>query len=239
MAGRIVRERCVLLLGKSGAGKSTVANHLVGHDPLSPDKPPFKVLHRVLDSVTLEVQHKTVEFMWENDLYRVTVVDTIGFYNEKIHGNNIVFDKFVQYIAENKLRIDLILFVCKKGSFTREGKRVISFIRAEFLVKLIPGCPKNISPISALVFTGCETDIPITREVFVQEFMTDPSTREIANQMGMGIYTVGFPPLRCPRMLPTLQQAYKEVILQDQDTLRELIVRVNADGERGKWQCDE
>ena len=81
MASRIARKRCVLLLGKGGAGKSTVANHLVGHDPLSPDKPPFRVQNKVLGSMTKEIKHETVEFMWENDLYRVTVIDTPGLFD--------------------------------------------------------------------------------------------------------------------------------------------------------------
>ena len=75
------------------------------------------------------------------------------------------------------------------------------------------------------------------REELVQEFKANSLTREIANQMGMGIYPVGFPPLK--RMLPKLQQVYKEATLQDRDTLRELIVRVNAERERGKQHCAE
>ena len=232
MAGRIVRERCVLLLGKSRAGKSTVANHLVGHDPLSPDEPPFGVRKQVLASVTREVQHETVEFMWDNDLYRVTVVDTIGLFDTAIEGNDIIFDRIVQYISENKLRIDLILFVRKKCRFTEEEKDIFSFVMAKFREEHIAGCPKDISPISALVVTGCENCDPTTREQIVQEFKVGPSTREVANQMGMGIYPVGFPDVR--QMIPLLQQAYKKGVVQDRDTLRELIVRVNAERERGE-----
>ena len=86
MAGRtIVRQRCVVLLGKREAGKSTVANHLVGHDPLSPDEPPFEVLDPTHVLVSwIEVRQKTVEFMWENDLYRVTVIETVGFFDIQI-----------------------------------------------------------------------------------------------------------------------------------------------------------
>ena len=232
MAGRIVRERCVLLLGKSGAGKSTVANHLVGHDPLSPDEPPFRVSKKVLASVTLEVQHETVEFMWENDLYRVTVVDTVGFFDTEINRQNLIFDKFVQYISENKLRIDLILFVWKKNRLTIEDRHMFTFLPGKLREKHVAGLPKDISPISALAVTGCEDECSDSREELVQEFKVNHYTRQFANQMGMGIYPVGFPDLRLIK--PALQQAYKEVILQDRDTLRELIVRVNADRERGK-----
>ena len=240
-----MRQRCVLLLGKSGAGKSTVANHLVGHDPLSPDEPPFRVRNTVLESesVTREVKHETVEFMWENDLYRVTVVDTIGLFGIQF-GRQDIFDKFVQYIREYILRIDLILFVFKKWRFTAEEKDVFSFITAKFRENHIARCPKDISPISALVITGCECDDTTAREELVQAFKVDPSSRKVASQMGMGIYPVGFPPLRF--MIPALGDYYKSGMERDRDTLRELIVRVNADRERvnadrerGKWQCDE
>ena len=233
MAGRIVRKRCVLLLGKTGVGKSTVANHLVGHDTLSPDEPPFRVSEEVLASVTLELQHETVEFMWENDLYRVTVVDTVGFFDTKIHGQNLIFYKLAEYTRENKLRIDLILFVFKKGRLTYEEKHMFPFLMAKFQENHVVGFPKDISPISALVITGCESDSSDVREKLVQEFMAYRDTREIASQMGMGIYPVGFPPVWTWE--PALQQYFIPKMVQDRDTLRELIVRVNADRERGKW----
>ena len=172
----------------SGAGKSTVANHLVGHDPLSPDEPPFRVSERVFESVRREVQHKTGEFMWENDLYRVTVVNTAGFFDFRI-GHDHIFDEFVQYIRENNLRIHLILFVLKKTRFTREENDMFSFFMAKFRKKHVAGCPKDISPISALVVTGCECDDTTTREAVVQEYKVESLKIEIASQMGIGIYS--------------------------------------------------
>lgn len=223
MAGRVVRERCVLLLGKSGAGKSTVANHLVGHDPLSPDEPPFGVQNQVFASVTREVKHGTVEFMWENDLYRVTVVDTVGLFDTKLCGNDLIFDKIVKHIRRTNLRIDLILFVMKLGRFTLEEKEVFSFIVARLR--------SAFAFVSALVVTGCETLTTTEREKLVQHFEVDSPSREIASQMGMGIYPVGFPPVES--MEPLLQQAYIPCMVQDRDMLRELIVRrVNKRGEQ-------
>ena len=224
MAGRVVRERCVLLLGKSGAGKSTVANHLVGHDPMSPDEPPFRVCTQVLQSVTREVKHEIVEFMWENDLYRVTVVDTVGLFDTRYFGSDL-FDKTVQYIRRTKLRINLILFVMKNGRVTAEEREVFSFIMA----KLRSASASAF--VSALVVTGCENLNATAREAFVQEFEVNPDTREIASQMGMGIYPVGFPPVKS--MEPLLQRFYIPRMVQDRDMLRELIVRrVNKRGEQ-------
>ena len=109
---------------------------------------------------------------------------------------------------------------------------MLFYIRRKRPALAIAGCPKDISPISALVVTGCENVDATQREVLVQEFKLNPITREVANQMGMGIYPVGFPDLRM--CIPALQHAYKERMVQDRDTLRELIVRVNAERERGK-----
>ena len=230
MAERVVRERCVLLVGKSGAGKSTVANHLFGPDLLSPDEP-FKAAGGLV-SVTREVEHKTVEFMRGNVLYRVTVVDTPGLFStyacdDTTYGNNLICDRIVQYIRRTKLRINLILFVRVKGRFTEEDEEVFSLIRAKFrenhstLAKA--GCPKEISSISALLVTRCEGDTTTTREEQVHRFKVDPSTKETASQMGMGIYLVGFPCVR--KMIPVLQQAYIRQMEQDRDTLRELIAQ--------------
>ena len=218
-----MRKRCVVLLGRAGAGKTTVASCLVRHDLLSPNEVPF-------GPATRGVRHETVEFMWENDLYRVTVVDTAVISD----GQDI--DRFVQCIRENKLRVDLILFVVRKGRLTRDEMMVFSYMRKRRPLAIL-GFPKDITPISALVITGCEDDDTTVREELVREFKVHPHSREIASQMGMGIYPVGFPPLR--EMIPALRDVYLSDMLEDRDTLRELIVRVNADRERGKWQCDE
>ena len=41
--------------------------------------------------------------------------------------------------------------------------------------------------------------------------------------MTMGIHPVGFPPLKS--LLPQLQVAYKELMKQDRETLRDLIIK--------------
>lgn len=224
MAEGVVRERCVLLLGKTEAGKSAVANHLVGHDPLSPapDEPPFAA-----ESVTSEI----VEFTWENDSYRVTVVDTPGLYLP--NGDNLIFDRVVQYIRENKLRIDLILFVIKKGRpIAEEGvmfPNIVAKFRENHSALAIAGCPQDISPISALVVTGCEKDGTTAREEFVQKFKVDRRTGEIASQMGMGIYPVGFPPVECYPDPVLKTKAHRPQMDKDRDTLRGLIARAKAE----------
>ena len=211
----IVRKRCVVLMGKSGAGKSTVANMLVGHDPMSPYKPPFDVSDKVLASVTREVSDETIEFWQDNILYRVTVIDTVGLFDTNAEGNDTIFEKIEEYLKNYVEGINLILFVFKKNRLTQEEQDVFSFIRSKF--------SREISPISALAVTGCESDSVGVREEIVEEFRSSDVTKDIALQMAKGIYPVGFPPIK--RMQPAFQQAYKQIMAEDRKTLMDLIIQ--------------
>ena len=210
----IIENRCVVLIGKSGAGKSTVANMLAGHNPMSQD-PPFKVSNKVLVSVTREVSHKMIEFSEGNIVYRVTVIDTVGLFDTEAEGNDIIFEKIEEYFKEYIDGINLILFVFKKNRFTKEEREVFSFIRSKF--------DQEISPISALAVTACEQDDADAREEFVEEFQSDPTTRDIARQMTRGIYPVGFPPLL--KMKPALQAFYSDIMEEDRKTLMNVIIQ--------------
>ena len=55
-----VEERCVLILGKTGTGKSTIANMLVGYDPMSQKDPPFEVSGNLSQTCTRSVKEKNL-----------------------------------------------------------------------------------------------------------------------------------------------------------------------------------
>ena len=209
-----VRERCVVVLGKSGAGKSTVANILMGHDPMSPESPQFSVSEKVFASVTREVSAAKTEFWRNNTKYVMTVIDTVGLFDTEAVGNDEVLEKIEEYFKNNIIGVNLILFVLKKNRFTEEEKMVFSFIGSKLV--------KEICPISALVITGCEADIPEAREDMLKEFRSGPNSKETARQMKKGMFPVGFPPLKS--MLPALQPALKPVIENDRNSLLDLVV---------------
>ena len=211
----ILQKRCVVVLGKSGAGKSTVANMLAGHDPISTDEPPFRVSKKVLASVTRKVDHRVIQFTRDNTTYQVTVIDTVGLFDTKAEGNDIIFDKMEEYFRDYIDGINLVLFVFKKGRFTTEEEEVFSFLRKKF--------DKEISPLSALAVTGFELDDADARREFVEEFRSDPTTKEVASRMKKGIYPVGFPPLQ--RMDSRLQEFHKPSMLKDKETLMDVIIR--------------
>ena len=209
-----VRDRCVVVLGKSGAGKSTVANMLIGYDPMSPESPRFTVSEQVFASVTREVSAAKTEFWRNNKKYAMTVIDTVGLFDTDAVGNDDVLEKIEEYFKNHIIGVNLILFVFKKGRFTQEERDVFSFIRSKFV--------EEICPISALAVTGCEADTAERREEILKEFRSDPNSKEIAHQMRKGIYPVGFPPVKS--MIPALQLAFKEVIDDDRNRLLDLVV---------------
>ena len=213
--GRIIRRRCVVLIGKSGAGKSTVANHLVGHDPLSKERePPFYISKQVLQSVTRDVTDEIVSFDRDGITYEIRVIDTVGLFDTHIEGKDEIFDKIEEYFKDRIEGINLILFIFKKGRFTKEEQDVFSFVRERFKAE--------ISPISALAITCCENDDHDARQELIREFNSNPDTKDIANQMEMGLYPVGFPPIQI--MMPQLQQAYKPTMERDREALISLAV---------------
>lgn len=198
-------SRCVVLIGKSGAGKSTIANQLVQHEP------PIK----------LPAMHE-VEFQWENDHYRLLVIDTVGFLPTK-EAIDYAFDKIEEYIITNIEKINLFLFVIKKGCFTVEDQEMFTSIFSLIGKRLC----NDFSPISALAITGCENDTSGIRKSRIREFKRNHSTQDIASQMGMGIYAVGFPDVKV--LHPELQQHYKKDMLEDRDILRALIVQAKPE----------
>ena len=209
-----VRERCVVVLGKSGAGKSTVANMLIGYDPMSPESPRFTVSEQILASVTREVKAAKTEFWRNNTKYAMTVIDTVGFFDTNAVGNDDVLEKIEECFKNHISGINLILFVFKKGRFTQEERDVFSFIRSKFV--------EEICPISALAVTGCEQDTAEKREELIKEFQSDPIAKEIASQMRKGIHPVGFPAIQS--MEPALQPTLKAVIENDRNSLLDLVV---------------
>jgi len=209
----VMPRRCVVLLGKSGAGKSTVANMLIGHNPLSQEEPPFGVSSKILQSVTGEVSHVTANFRLGGRLYSLKLIDTVGFFDTQAEYS---FEKMKEYFKDFTDGISLFLFIFKKDRFTRKDQDVFSFIWSKFN-------QETVSSISALAVTACEQDSPEVREEFIQEFRSDPATHKIALQMQLGIYPVGFPSLK--QMNPKFQSIHKASMEQDRDTLLSLITK--------------
>ncbi|XP_062507059.1 uncharacterized protein LOC134183516 [Corticium candelabrum] len=70
-------HRTVLLLGRTGNGKSTCANVIAGCDSDDPEQQLFRESETAV-SETKDIHEKTIRIEWRRQTYHVTIVDTIG-----------------------------------------------------------------------------------------------------------------------------------------------------------------
>ena len=177
MASLIMSHRNVVIVGKTGAGKSTVANKLL-------DEEVFKVATS-LDGVSGVIAHGEVTIGQGGKSYRTQVVDTVGLFDQRLQNKDTIAEikKYFRHIFHGG--INLVLFVFRKGRFTAEEQDCLETIISIFR--------RDISPIAALVVTDCDNMRAANRAKYVDEFRSNPYTSEIAAFMGKGIFPVGFP----------------------------------------------
>ena len=180
IANPIAREnRNVLVVGRTGAGKSAVANAILGTGEQ------FKVDH-LPSRCTLEPEYKACEFDEGSVRYYFTVIDTIGTdsfdsITEKI-SNKKIMKKNKEAVKQFVDGLHLIIFVVKEGWFTDDDKATFDLVQKHF--------SKDIDPISALVITGCEGK---DRNKIIEQYKEDTATKKTVEHMEKGIHPVGFP----------------------------------------------
>ena len=179
MATAILQQRRnIVVLGKTGAGKSTVANQILGTDI-------FEVSTSI-QSVTRRIKNGEAKLTVDDVDYNIKIIDTVGLFDTGAITNNeiirVIKTHFQQQVPEG---VNLVLFVFKEGRFTKEEKETFDYIIAKF--------SKEISDISALVITNCELKSETAREKIIAEFRENVTTKPIAEFVKKGIFTVGFP----------------------------------------------
>ena len=203
MASRAAK-RNVVIVGKTGAGKSTVGNRILGSNRFLVDSTP--------SSVTTLAKASSDIFSKGGVEYSVTVIDTIGLYDTSGKlSNEQIIDNTRKTIKQNVDGLHLVIFVIKNGRFTQEEKTTFDIIHKNFST--------NIDPISALVITGCEA---VKREKVIQQYKENHVTKEIVAHMQKGIYAVGFPDTN--DLEGQFQDIYIKTAEEDRATLLNLII---------------
>lgn len=199
----------IVILGRTGAGKATVANSILGAKV-------FEVLTS-LESVTREARH-TFKRHTDTDRsinYGIKLIDTSSTFNT--HDSKTLIDHCRLEMSEG---INLIIFVFKQGRFTNEESKAFNAF-----VNL--GTEEH-SKISVLVVTGCENQNDAARKSMVDDIKSDPGTSDIAAFMKKGILPVGFP------NLSEIDDDFKPVIQRkiEKDTanLRQLVCDICQNG---------
>lgn len=205
-------SRRILLLGKTGAGKATLANHITGTTE-------FKV-HDALESITrIPVLSDAVQVGSPDHVqYIVKLLDTTGLERGPRVTRQEAVREIKTYCVEKGGESDvLILFVVAYGRFTDEEWDIFRYI-VKKLSKV------NLSSFSALIVTKCEDLSEEARKELVSEIHRSAQTTAIAKFMSKGIHPVGFP--NPTKLKLELRDAYKEWMEKDELTLQQLFTDI-------------
>ena len=177
IANPIAKEkRNILVVGRTGAGKSSVANAVLGIGE------EFK-MSSAPSSATSEPSFRVCEFDERNVRYCFTVIDTIGLFDTGKIANKKIMKKTKEAVKRFVDGLHLIIFVVKEGRFTEDEKATFDLVQKHFA--------DDVDPISAIVITGCEGKDDKSK--IIKLYKEDTATKKIVKHMEKGIYPVGFP----------------------------------------------
>jgi len=206
-----VEDRNIVVVGKTGAGKSTVANKILGLEK-------FEVKN-IATSTTTQVEARCSSFRDSSSRtqYNFTVIDTVGLFDTKKSTSNIdVMTKIKDFVQnESPKGINLVLFVFRKGRLTEEERHTFKHIIDKF--------SRQISDFSALIFTGCDGQSDDAKKEFRTSFETEAG--DTAKFMKKGIYMVGFPDVS--KMKPSMKEVMEEEIKEQAEMLRKVVMEAD------------
>ncbi len=208
---QLVLHRSMMVVGKTGSGKSTVANILTCNDSEHFTVSPAP------SSCTKKCKHGDFDKTEGNTTYRLKVMDTVGLFDTGPVTNDKTIAELKKYVQNHFVfGVNLIIFVIREGRFTPEEKKSFDFIQSRF--------SDQISTMSALVITNCDLKDENARSEFIEEFRRNELTKPTAEFMKAGIFAVGFPPKSDYMSLPSQVKSYYEKgIAKDKERLWGLV----------------
>ena len=208
-----VTKRNIIILGKTGCGKSTLANKILNAERFH--------ISSAVSSDTAEIQSETNTVKIEGELYQITVTDTVGFFDttqrQKRFNNEIMKNIISELTKVAPYGLNLIIFVFKNGRFTLEERESFEIITQHF--------QSLIEKASMLVITNCGKNRD-SREKAITDFKYNRFTKPFADMMQKGICTVDFPDIS--EYDEEIAAVYRPRIQTDQAALHKVIATADS-----------
>lgn len=204
-----LENRNVVVVGKTGAGKSTVANKILSLEKFA--------VKNVAKSVTSQVEARCSTFYDQSSRtrYNFKVIDTVGVFDTRLKNDDVMKKIKTFFQNDSPEGINLVLFVFRKGRFTDEERRTFDYIIGNF--------NDQISDFSALVLTCCDGQSDAANQEFLASFQRE--ARRIVSFMKKGVYMVGFPDVS--KMRPRMKEAMEEEIKEQAEMLRKVVMKAD------------
>lgn len=196
--------RDVIIVGKIGAGKSTLMDHIAKH---AKAMEPTAKIHKSDHFTRVETK--------SHDL-RLYEVDTP--YSVSKRPKDALKAYYINKLKEMKQNglqneVNLIMLVFGHGHFTREEQEILGTLLSSLSSKAHEHC--------ALIITRCEMLSTENRVTEKQIYASRRESRPIVEKAKMDTYCVGFPNLSNVR--EEFQEYYQKTIEQDQKEIWDLI----------------
>ena len=179
-----VSKRNIVVLGKTGCGKSTLANKIICHDGT------FRVSDSFDTCAHLNI-HARNNVVIEGQTLTINVIDTVGFNDTKKGSKqNQQIIKDINKLLKQRVPegLNLIIFVLRFGRFTDEEYEIFKMLAGSF--------NDLIKEFSMLVITGCDGKNDKARNDIIKDFRENRKTKPFADIMKKGIFCVGLPDMK-------------------------------------------
>ena len=200
-----VQERNVIVVGRSGVGKSMLLNQITGGS--------FMEFSHSPDARTKGATILAGHIKYKEKKYYCTFIDTVGFSDTLTRQTNDAIMQEIKLAMRDRKQIHLVIFTFRfREYYDRDKKQWALFIK---------NFKDTIYNVSAAVITHCDDYKDESKEDLKRELLEKEETKPFFSLMSKGIHCVGFPDTR---KINHHDDTFKNID-RDANEIRELIAK--------------